>query len=151
MHVRKRLVSGLLASIWVMASLPSATADDTGWDNYGGAEGGGRYSPAQQINRDNVDRLELAWSYNTGAQKRHPDLLDLSGFQATPILLPESAGGHLVLCTPFNRVIALNPVTGEERWVFDPEIDLTPYAGRFNCRGLTQWTDTQAEAGQACT
>jgi quinoprotein glucose dehydrogenase len=125
-------------------------ADDAGWQTYGGAEGGGRYSAAKQINRDNVADLDLAWSYNTGAQERHPELLALSGFQVTPILLPESAGGHLVLCTPFNRVIALNPESGEERWVFDPKIDLTPYAGRFNCRGLTQWTDSEAEAGQSC-
>jgi quinoprotein glucose dehydrogenase len=125
-------------------------AESSDWQQYGGDEGGGRYSELSQINRDNVADLEVAWTYRTGAQERNPDLIALSGYQATPIILPADAGGHLVTCTPFNRVIALNPVSGEEAWVYDPEIDLTPYAGRFNCRGVTQWRDTERDADQAC-
>ena len=125
-------------------------AQSAGWQQYGGDEGGGRYSSLTQINKDNVTDLEMVWSYRTGAQERNPKLIDLSGYQAMPILLPAEAGGHLVTCTPFNRVIALNPVTGEEAWIYDPEIDLTPYAGRFNCRGVTQWHDSKLEDNQTC-
>jgi len=125
---------------------------DGSWDTYGGHEGGGRYSELDQINRDNVADLEVAWTYRTGAQKRHPKLIAKSGYQATPILLPEAAGGHLVTCTPFNRVIALDPVTGEEAWVFDPQIDTDNLAaGRFNCRGVTAWSDSQLSAEVAAT
>lgn len=128
-----------------------AGADDGGaWPHYAGAESGERFSTLDQINRDNVKQLELAWSYKTGEQEQHPELIEFSGYQATPILLTPEAGGHLVTCTPFNRVIALDPVTGEERWIYDPKIDLTPYAGRFNCRGVTQWSDKDAEAGEFC-
>ena len=37
-----------------------------GWPEYGGAKGGGHYSPLTQITVDNVDRLEVAWTYHTG-------------------------------------------------------------------------------------
>ncbi|MGA9354743.1 MAG: hypothetical protein WBV46_13710 [Terriglobales bacterium] len=43
-----------------------------------------------------------------------------SGFEATPILVD----GTLYFTTPFNRVIALDPETGKQRWAYDPKIDL---------------------------
>ncbi len=144
-------MAAALAGTVIVADV-NAQSVDKGWPNYGGAEGGGRYSSLNQINRDNVGQLELAWDYRTGAQELHPDLIDKSGYQATPILLDEEAGGHLVTCTPFNRVIALDPVTGEERWIFDPKLDTdNRAAGRFNCRGVTAWSDSQLSAEEAAT
>lgn len=124
--------------------------DDPGWPTYAGPEGGTRYSPLNQINRSNVADLEVAWEYHTGHLEKAPQIAPLVGFQATPILLPEEAGSHLVLCDPLNRVIALDPASGAERWLFDPEIDLRPFAGRFNCRGVTYWRDPQAPDSVAC-
>ena len=121
-----------------------------GWPTYAGAEGGTRYSPLNQINRSNVEDLEIAWIYNAGHLERAPQLRPMVGFQVTPILLPEEAGRHLVLCDPLNRIMALDPATGEERWLFDPEIDLRPFAGRFNCRGVTHWRDPEAGEADAC-
>ena len=83
--------------------------EDPGWPTYAGQEGGTRYSPLNQINRSNVGDLEIAWTYNTGHLERLPHLYGTVGFQVTPILLPEEAGNHLVLCDPFNRIIALDP------------------------------------------
>jgi quinoprotein glucose dehydrogenase len=57
----------------------------------------------------------------------------------------------LYLCTPFNRVIALDPETGEERWSFDPEVDTgVSYANQMVCRGVAAWSDPQAQVGQVC-
>ena len=123
---------------------------DPGWPTYAGQEGGTRYSPLNQINRSNVEDLEIAWIYRTGHLERAPRLNGMLGFQATPILLPDEAGRHLVLCDPYNRIIALDPATGQERWAFDPEIDLRPFAGRFNCRGVTYWRDPEADDEAAC-
>ena len=123
---------------------------DPGWPTYAGQEGGARFSPLNQINRSNVKDLEIAWIYRTGHLERAPRLNGMLGFQATPILLPEKAGRHLVLCDPYNRIIALDPATGQERWAFDPEIDLRPFAGRFNCRGVTYWRDPEAAEKAAC-
>ncbi|MEJ2139104.1 MAG: pyrroloquinoline quinone-dependent dehydrogenase [Gammaproteobacteria bacterium] len=150
----KTIISGgriLLIALAAAGVLTTALAEQTGWPQYAGEPGGDRYSPLAEINRENIGDLELAWSYRTGAQERHPDLLAMSGYQATPILLPPEAGGHLVTCTPFNRVIALDPTTGQERWAFDPELDTdNRAAGRFNCRGVSQWSDSDATNTQRC-
>jgi quinoprotein glucose dehydrogenase len=122
-----------------------------GWLHHGGDEGGSRYSPLDQVNRDNVGRLRLAWQYRTGAVAANPQLKSVIDFQVTPTLLPPEAGGHLVLCDPFSKIIALDPVSGAERWTFDPQIDKTPYAGRFKCKGAAYWQDTEAPADAACT
>jgi len=59
--------------------------------------------------------------------------------------------GTLFFCTPFNRVIALDPVTGDEKWVHDPKIDLTGrYANQLVCRGVTAWMDEQASPDSSC-
>ena len=125
---------------------PGPLVEAPGWPTYAGLETGTRYSPLNQINRSNAGDLDIAWIYNTGHLERAPHFNDLLGFQATPILLPEEAGRHLVLCDPDNRIIALDPATGRERWAFDPEIDLSPHAGRFNCRGVTYWRDPESSA-----
>ncbi|MDX1385137.1 MAG: PQQ-binding-like beta-propeller repeat protein, partial [Thermoanaerobaculia bacterium] len=117
------------------------TAD---WPSWGRDPGGQRWSPLDQIDRDNVHALAPAWVYRTG----HSELSSRSmTFQATPILV----AGNLVFCTPLNRVIALDPETGGERWSFDPAIDRdVGYANQYTCRGVSQWRDPQAAPGSAC-
>ena len=129
----------------------SGTAWAQSWSVYGGDDGGSHYSSLTQINRDNVADLELAWSYQTGHIARYPKRPSFfAGFHVTPLLLPEQAGRSLVLCTAYNRIIALDPTTGEERWSFDPEMELGPIGLRFNCRGIAYWKDGEASDGAAC-
>jgi quinoprotein glucose dehydrogenase len=134
----------------VSASLWVSVAGAQTWMHYGGDAGGSRFSGMTQIDRENVGDLELAWQYRTGAIEANPKLKMFLDFQATPILLPSEAGGHLMVCDPFSKVIALDPATGEERWVFDPEVDKRPYAGRFKCRGIEQWQDPLARPDAVC-
>ena len=134
--------------VGLAAWVPGNGAED--WMHYGGDAGGSRFSALAQINRENVAGLELAWQYRTGAVRANPKLKMFIDFQATPIRLPEEAGGHLIICTPFSRVIALDPATGVERWVFDPEVDKRPFAGRFKCRGMEQWRDPSAAIADIC-
>lgn len=141
---RVRCLSGLVLSLAAGAALAQ------GWAYHGGDEGGSRYSPLDQINRGNVGQLRLAWQYRTGAVAANPQLKPVIDFQVTPTLLPAAAGGHLVVCDPFSKIIALDPVTGRERWTYDPQIDKTPYAGRFKCKGAAYWHDTEAPADAAC-
>ncbi len=57
----------------------------------------------------------------------------------------------LHLCSPFNRVIALEPETGEERWAYDPGIDLSVlYANQLVCRGVAAWLDSTRAEGEEC-
>jgi quinoprotein glucose dehydrogenase len=136
-----------VALLW---SVICATAIAQGWSHYGGDEGGSRFSSLTQVNRDNVQDLELAWTYRTGAVAANSKLRMFIDFQATPILLSEEAGGHLIVCDPFTKVIALDPVTGKERWTHEPKFSKVPYAGRFKCKGLAQWRDPNAKADAAC-
>ena len=122
---------------------PTGTIDvGTGWGAYGGDPGGHRYSQAQQITPDNVHRLALAWQYRTGDMSARAAHMNKAATEGTPIRV----GGALILCTPFNEVIALDAGTGEERWRFDPQIDLGQEpANQFTCRGVAHWRDAEAE------
>ena len=120
------------------------------WPYYGFDAGGSRFSPLEQINRTNVNELELAWSYRHGDLERYPERRDFAGFHATPLLVPAAAGGSLIFCTPFNRVIALDPATGEERWNHDPEIQLSKNMTRLKCLGVAYWHDPEAGDTALC-
>ena len=124
--------------------------DDQQWLQVGKDDGGGRFAEASQITRNNVEQLEVAWSYRTGEMDRPEEQISFSGHHATPILLPKAAGQHLVLCSAFNKVIALDPETGAERWVHDPEIAIGPPGTQYKCRGVTYWEDKQAASDAAC-
>ncbi len=128
----------------------AAAAADSGWAHYGGDPGGGRYSPLAQVDRANVHRLTVAWTYRTG-EAMHGDTVDVSAegcgrcherddvkFEATPIL----AAGRLFLSTPLNRVIALDPASGRELWRHDPTIDREIERNEgFVSRGVAYWED----------
>ena len=117
-------------------------------EHYGADAGGTRYAPLARITPANVNDLVQAWAWKSGdMERRSRRVMRGSKFQVTPIL----AGGRLVLCTPFNEVVALDPGTGAEQWRFDPKIatDYRP-ANFFNCRGVALWRDPQAKPGAAC-
>ncbi len=116
-----------------------------GWPEYGAAKGGGHYSPLTQIHKDNVGELEVAWVYHTGDYDDGSASLAPSSFQNTPILVDDT----LYLCTPFNRVIALDADTGRERWSFDPKLDTSPRYLQV-CRGVTAWDDPRRKPGRSC-
>jgi len=137
-----------LASYAAAVENPSETKD--GWQYYGRDPGGARHSELTQINADNVDRLEPAWSYRHGDLERYPERRAFAGYHVTPILLPEKAGGALVGCTPFSRAYALDPATGQERWSHDPGIELSPVATRLKCLGVAYFHDTRISPGMDC-
>ncbi|MCB1688295.1 MAG: pyrroloquinoline quinone-dependent dehydrogenase [Halioglobus sp.] len=101
---------------------------------------GTKYSPLDDINRDNVSELEVAWEYHTGDIISTPGL---TSFQDQPLLI----GDNLIVCSVSRKVIALDPGNGKERWVYDPK---SPLGGSNKCRGVTAWTDKQAIASQQC-
>lgn len=123
-----------------------ARADD--WSYYGGDEGGQRFSAATQIDKKNVGDLVRAWSFSTGDLQRRPaEALGRANFEVTPILFD----GHLLMCTAFNEVIALDPGTGAVQWRFDPQIPTDrEYGNGYTCRGVTAWKDPAAESGAQC-
>ncbi len=79
--------------------------------------------------------------------RRVPDAVKNSSFEDTPII----AGNSLIVCSPYNEVIALDPETGAQKWRFDPKVPTDSEPGnKYVCRGVTQWTDDLAKAGTPC-
>jgi quinoprotein glucose dehydrogenase len=101
-----------------------AAPDGSEWTVYGGPQGT-RYSPLDQINLENVATLRVAWSFDTG---------EAGGLQTQPLMID----GVLYANTPSQKVIALDAVTGEQRWTFDSGLmDRSPN------RGVAYWSDGQ--------
>jgi quinoprotein glucose dehydrogenase len=108
------------------------------WPYYGGDAVGMRYSLLTQINPRNVSKLKVAWVFHTGDISDGKHGKQRSGFETTPIFVD----GTLFLTTGFNRVIALDPATGTQRWSYDPKIDLTwDYGDALVNRGVATWLD----------
>ena len=107
---------------------PTTVAAADNWYSYGRTGEGARYAPFDQINRDNVANLEVAWTARTGFiadQSQH--LQD----QNTPLYVD----GTLYQCASGSQVTALDGTTGQIRWQFDPEaIQNSPFWKR--CRTL---------------
>ena len=106
-----------------------ASAADVDWPVNGGPNNI-RYSELKQINRDNVTRLQVAWSYDA-----HDSFKD-SEMQSNPIVVD----GILYATTPKLRVIALDAQTGREVWSFDPNVTGQPQR-RYRHRGVTVYKD----------
>ena len=116
------------------------------WPAYGHDPQGTRYSPAAAITRANVGGLQLAWTYRTGETGAAFKTAKPTAFEATPLVVD----GTMYLGTPLGRVIALDPATGGERWVFDPKIKRDVMYGDFASRGVSTWLDESALAGAVC-
>lgn len=87
--------------------------------------------------------LEQAWVYRTGEDYTGTRQAGQAAFEATPILID----GTLYLSTPTSRVIALDPESGEERWVYDSGVDVSKGTSELTSRGVSAWPqDGRAEA-----
>jgi len=116
-----------------VSTLVVATAtysqDFNGWKTYGGDAGNSHYSQLRQINRDTVQGLAPAWSYDSAGGK---DLPPTSELQLNPIVVD----GVLYGRNPHYNVFALDAATGKELWAHSPALE---HAGMSNMRGVTYW------------
>ena len=126
-HLKVRLLLLVLAAILpgfvaVEVNLRAqVSAESRDWPVYGGAPEGGHYSPLSQINRSNVERLQLVWTYDTE---------EAGGLQTSPLVVH----GILYGISPTQKVFALDGATGTLRWKFDSGI-----VGTQPDRGLAFW------------
>jgi quinoprotein glucose dehydrogenase len=124
-----------------MIELLLLLAGAAGWSHYGGDEGGSRYVVAEQVDRGNVGSLEVAWEFHSGDMADKPEAVRHSALEVTPILVRDK----LVYCTPFNRIIALDPGRGTKLWEYDAQISLEQKpANQYICRGVSYWQDAHA-------
>ena len=132
--------------LMLLLAAACAFAADNDWTAYGGDAGGTRYSSLKQVTRENVSKLQVAWTYHTGALKPETELNSKAAFEATPILID----GTLYLTTPFNKVIALDPGTGAEKWTYDPKVDRSHDYSEVSSRGVAWWRDAKTADGAPC-
>ena len=127
-------MSPALVMAGVLAAALLTAAQDGDWTAYGRDAGGERFSPLDQIRAGNVSALEIAWTYHTG-DAFTPAEGRPTAFEATPLV----ADGLLYLSTPLGKVIALDPVSGQQRWVFDAKVPRDKGYGDFASRGVSLW------------
>ena len=142
---RSHLFLGLLA---LLAALPltgrtqnnPATAAAAGptvqWRSYAGDERTDRYSPLDQINRENVKNLQVAWTWRFDNYGTTTETITT---ETTPLMVN---GVLYFTAGPRRNVIAANAATGETLWTYRPDegarFDAAP---RKVHRGVAYWTD----------
>jgi quinoprotein glucose dehydrogenase len=125
----------------------SAIAQNVEWPVFGGDQAGSKYSTLTQINKENVKNLKVAWEWRTGEKPLEQFHTTPAVFEVTPVMVD----GTLYLSTPYNRVVALDPVTGKERWSYDPkayEAGQVPNGTGFVHRGVAFWRDGSNHRGR---
>jgi quinoprotein glucose dehydrogenase len=149
------LIGGFLQPVGVQGTataqaLPGQVDDSvpaSDWQFYGRTPKGDRFSPLDQINAGNIDKLQVAWTTQTGDTMRPGE--DIGGtdaghefnFEATPI----KVGDTVYVCTGHSWVEALDAKTGKIKWKFDPKADTNPDV-YLACRGVAYY---QAPEGKA--
>ena len=98
-------LSALRAGAAPQASRPKAQD----WSVPGGSAENRHYSSLQQINRNNVKQLKVAWSFDTGEQ---------GGLQTSPLVV----AGVLYGITPTQKIFAVDAATGKQLWTFESGI-----------------------------
>jgi quinoprotein glucose dehydrogenase len=136
------MLVGFLANSGNAGETHDQLRGNTGWNAVGGVRSGGQYSALGQITPANIDRLERAWVAHTGDVVEGPAAEGGSSFQATPVFWNDT----LFVCTPLNRVLALDAEDGRVRWTFDAYATLPEDTPRFaaNCRGVALWVDEES-------
>ncbi|MEQ8954458.1 MAG: PQQ-binding-like beta-propeller repeat protein, partial [Gammaproteobacteria bacterium] len=146
-NILHRLAGCCLLLLLSSAIVAQTGATDGQWSSYGADGGHSKYSPLDQINADNVQRLQLAWTWDSVDQQIRADneiIRERGSFRSyayemTPLLVD----GVLYATTSLGQIAAIDPVSGETLWSFDPVLylDGRPAVHGFMTRGLAYWTD----------
>ena len=148
-----RVMNTLLMTLVLLACAPVTAPTDevpksTSWSHYGGSLAGDRFADLASIDASTIDQLGVAWRYRTGDASDGSDFGGRSSrLRATPLYF----AGNIVFSTGFNRVIALDPATGQEQWKFDPQVDFSHgYSEMFTSRGVAAWSSGGAGRSNVC-
>lgn len=122
----------------------AAGTEQKDWAHWGNTTAGNRFAALDQINKGNIDKLQVAWTFRTG------DIPQSTGAGAEDQNTPLQIGDTVYTCTAYGKVFALDADTGAQRWKFDPQ-GTAPNWQR--CRGLG-YSETSASSDNqptACT
>lgn len=102
--------------------IPAFAQSYRGWNDYAGSPDGAQYSALSQINKSNVNQLEIAWSYPTD---------DGNKYAFNPLV----AHGLMYVLAKNNSIVALDAVTGKEQWSYVPDANIKAITNR----GINYW------------
>ncbi len=122
-----------LTGILILCFLLSIFSSDHDWKEYNGDGNRSHYSPVSQINKNNVNQLQVAWSYASGGADTAQNRTQM---QCNPIVI----GGILYGVSADTQAFALDAATGQEKW----KTSLTDNGGTTS-RGLSYWTNGNEE------
>lgn len=117
-------------------------APDGEWPAYGGDPGNTKYSALDQINKDNVNDLEIAWRWKSIVEpvlEEHSDIR-VGQHKAIPIMVD----GLIYVPTQVSQVAAIDAGTGETVWSYDPKAyrhGVRPANMGWQHRGVAYWSD----------
>ena len=110
------------------------------WPMYTADLRGSKYSPLDQIDAANFNKLEVAWRFKTDNLGPRPE----NKLEGTPIMV-----GGMVYTTAGTRrsVVALDARTGELKWVYGMDEGMRALAAprQLSGRGLSYWTDGKGD------
>ncbi|EOZ1475297.1 pyrroloquinoline quinone-dependent dehydrogenase [Enterobacter hormaechei] len=117
------------------------------WDSFHGQLNAQKYSPLTQITADNVGKLTKVWEFHTGDVSDGKGNTPATVWSATPIF----ANDTLYIGTPFDRLIALDPGTGKEKWHYDTKSSRKALTQPvLKNRGVSYWQAKNPVTGEAC-
>src|SRR5712691_4910247 len=142
---RIRRIVHLVPIVCLLFSAPAPLVGQSGtakgeWRSYAGDAGSTRYSPLDQINAANFNKLEVAWRFKTDNLGPRPEFQ----YEGTPLM----ANGVLYATAGSRRaVVALAPATGEQLWMHSEQEGARGAAAprQLSGRGLAYWTDGREE------
>ncbi len=115
------------------------------WTHYGGNAASQKYSPLDQINKDNVGKLRIAWRWASpdNAVVTENPMARPGMYHDTPLMVK----GVIYTVTSLGQIAAINPATGASIWVFDPANWKAGRPGNlgFVHRGISYWSDGNKE------
>jgi quinoprotein glucose dehydrogenase len=111
------------------------------WTHYGGNAASHKYSPLDQINKNTIGKLAVAWRWaspDNAVVEANPTARP-GGYADTPLMVK----GVLYTVTSLGQIAAINPGTGQTIWTLDPGNWKTGRPGNLGYvhRGLAYWTD----------
>ena len=112
----------------------AAGEEQKNWEHWGNTTHGDRFAALDQINKQNINKLQVAWTAHTG------DIPLSNGSGAEDQNTPLQVGDTLFVCTPYSKVLALDVDTGKEKWRYDSKATAPNWQ---RCRGLGYFEDTQ--------
>src|SRR5580704_12010453 len=139
MNIRQAIgLAAVVGSIIASAVAQQKSGSNGEWSSYGGDKGFTRYSPLDQINRDNVKDLRVVWrkpALDPQISDKFPDLVSSNYFRGTPIIV----NGVLYAPNGVGLVEAFDATTGRTKWVQQPVEPTLKEASGESTRGVAYW------------